>query len=204
MSIFDLFAEIAAEKKPSAISHLIVGLGNPGREYEWTRHNAGFLALDALAARVSASVSQSKYKALVGEAMVGGARVLLMKPQTYMNLSGEAVVAAASFYKIPPEKIIVLCDDISLDVGVLRIRRKGSAGGHNGLKNIIAHLNSDAFLRVKIGVGKNEYENLIDWVLGAFPTAQRDTVLDSAARTVQAVELLVQGEIERAMNTYNG
>ena len=204
MSIFDLFAEIAAEKKPSAISHIIVGLGNPGKEYEWTRHNAGFLALDALAKRVGASVSQSKYKALVGEAMVGGARVLLMKPQTYMNLSGEAVVQAASFYKIPPEKIIVLCDDISLDVGVLRIRRKGSAGGHNGLKNIIAHLNSDAFVRVKIGVGKNEYENLIDWVLGAFPTAQREAVLDSAARTAQAAELLVQGEIERAMNTYNG
>ena len=204
MSIFELFAEIAAEKKPSAISHIIVGLGNPGREYEWTRHNAGFLALDALAKRVGASVTQSKYKALVGEATVGGAQVLLMKPQTYMNLSGEAVEQAASFYKIPPERIIVLCDDISLDVGVLRIRRKGSAGGHNGLKNIIAHLNSDAFLRVKIGVGKNEYENLIDWVLGAFPTSQRDTVLDSANRTAQAVELLVQGEIERAMNTYNG
>ncbi len=204
MSIFDLFAQIAPKKPTGPVTHLVVGLGNPGKEYEWTRHNVGFMALDALAKDCGVSVTQAKFNALVADATVGEHRVLLMKPQTFMNLSGEAVGAAASFYKIPPEQIIVLSDDVSLDVGILRIRRKGSAGGHNGLKNITAHLNSDAYPRIKIGVGKNEYPNLVDWVLGAFPTSQRDAVLDAAARAAKAVTLLVQGKIDLAMNTYNG
>ena len=144
-NIFDLFRTIgSSQSTASPVSWLVVGLGNPGKEYESTRHNAGFMAIDAIAAKAGADVTRLKDKALVGEASLGETRVLLVKPQTYMNLSGEAVAAAASFYKIPPERVLVLCDDVSFDVGFLRFRKKGSAGGHNGLKSIIGCLGSDA------------------------------------------------------------
>ena len=157
MSVFDIFAKLDREKTAKAtqpMEWLVVGLGNPGAKYEGTRHNAGFRALEGYCSRTGQKIDKIKYKALIGEGMLGGARVLFMKPQTFMNLSGEAVRDAAAFYNIPPERVIVLSDDISLDVGALRVRAKGSAGGQNGLKNIIQHLGTDEFPRVKIGVGQ--------------------------------------------------
>ena len=140
-------------KRPGPVEWLVVGLGNPGPKYEWTRHNMGFLVIDKLAERESIPVQRLKFKALTNTAVIGGRSVLLIKPTTYMNLSGEAVGQAARFYKIPPERVLVISDDVALPQGKLRVRRSGSAGGHNGLKNIIAHLGSDQFPRVKVGVG---------------------------------------------------
>ena len=136
-----------------SFDYMIVGLGNPGKQYETTRHNAGFICLDLLSEKHGIKVNKLKFKALIGDGRIGGVRCLLLKPQTFMNLSGEAVREAADFYKIPPERIIVICDDISLEPGKIRIRRKGSAGGQNGLKNIILHLNGDNFPRIKVGIG---------------------------------------------------
>ena len=155
---------------PSNFDYMIVGLGNPGKQYESTRHNAGFICLDLLAEKYSISVKKLKFKSLLGEGRIEGKRCLLLKPQTFMNLSGEAVRDAAEFYKIPPENIIVIYDDISLDPGKLRIRRKGSDGGHNGMKNILYHLKSDGFPRIKVGVGAkpNPEYDLADWVLSRF------------------------------------
>ena len=174
MSIFDLFAQISKETPHAGpIQRLVVGLGNPGLEYARTRHNAGFLAVDTLAKQANASLQQMKFRADCGEAMLGGVRCLLMKPVTYMNNSGEAVAAAAEFYKLKPEQVLVLYDDISLPPGKLRIRRKGSAGGHNGIKSIIALLGSDEFPRIKIGVGAkpNPAYDLADSVLSIFQEA---------------------------------
>lgn len=172
MSIFDVFARLEKEKasKEAAsgpIEWLIVGLGNPGAKYDGTRHNAGFRALEHYCKVSGQKIDRMKFKALVGEGQFGGARVLFMKPQTFMNLSGEAVRDAAAFYKLDPSHIIVLSDDISLDVGRIRVRGKGSAGGQNGLKNIIYHLNTEQFPRVKIGVGAKPHPDydLADWVL---------------------------------------
>ena len=151
--------------------YIIAGLGNPGSKYEMTRHNAGFLAIDLFAIEKEINIKRLKFHSLVGEVKIGEKKCLLMKPQTFMNNSGEAIAEAAKFYKIPPEKIIIISDDVSLDVGTIRIRRKGSAGGHNGLKSIISLLGSEDFPRIKIGVGKKpapEYD-LVDWVLGRFP-----------------------------------
>lgn len=176
--IFDLFKKI--EKKDALasepVSYLIVGLGNPGDKYFLTRHNAGFLTLDYFAQKCNVKIDRLKYKSLCAEANIGGKRVLLMKPQTFMNNSGEAVAAAASFYKIPPENILVIFDDISLPVGRMRVRRNGSAGGHNGIKSIIAHLSSDAFPRIKIGVGEKPHPDfdLADWVLSEFSKDDRE------------------------------
>ena len=157
-------------KKAGPVEWLVVGLGNPGPKYEWTRHNVGFLVVDALAERLGVPVQKLKYKALTNTAVIGGRSVLLMKPTTYMNLSGESVGQAARFYKIPPERVLVISDDVALPQGKLRIRRSGSAGGHNGLKNIIAHLGSDQFPRLKVGVGGKPYpdSDMADWVLGKF------------------------------------
>ena len=191
--------------KPTGISWLVVGLGNPDKKYQKTRHNAGFMALDEIAASLSAGVTKKKFDALVGEAVIAGQRVLLMKPQTYMNLSGTAVEKAASFYKIPSERIIVLFDDISLPPGKLRIRRKGSHGGHNGIRNIIDYLQSDQFPRVKIGVGEKPHPSydLADWVLSVFKQDELEAVQQAAGHCLEIVELMIKGQTDKAMNLYN-
>ena len=184
---------------------ILVGLGNPGLKYEDTRHNAGFMALDTLAERLNVPVKKLQFKSLTGIASIAGENVLLMKPQTFMNNSGEAVGEAMRFYKLPPERVIVLFDDISLPVGGLRIRRKGSDGGHNGMKSIILHGNSDAFPRVKIGVGAKphpDYE-LADWVLSRFTREEGEQLEPALADAGRAAELMVGGEFDRAMNLYN-
>lgn len=188
-----------------AVEFIIVGLGNPGREYESTRHNAGFLAVDNLADRLGVKVDRLKFKSLCGDAMIGEHRVLLMKPSTFMNNSGEAVREAMRFYKLTADHLLVLFDDVSLDVGRLRIRRQGSDGGHNGIKSIIYLIGADDFPRVKIGVGKKPHPDydLVVWVLGKFQKADGellDKVFDTAA---EAAVLIVSGEIETAMNRYN-
>ena len=189
----------------SNIEYLIVGLGNPGRQYENTRHNAGFIALDYLADELYAKVNRIKFKSTVGEATLSGHRCLLMKPSTFMNLSGQAVTEAMRFYKLPPEKVIILCDDINLDVGNIRIRRKGSDGGQNGVKNIIYLSGSDAFPRVKIGIGKKPHPDydLKDWVLSRFTDKDKIVLKDTLPKIVDAVRLIVNEDIDRAMNLYN-
>lgn len=188
-----------------AVSFLVAGLGNPSPKYDCTRHNAGFLAIDTLAENLGVKIDRLRFKSLCADVMIEGERVLLMKPSTFMNNSGEAVGEAARFYKIPPEHVIVLFDDVSLDVGRLRIRRKGSDGGHNGIKSILYHLESDNFPRVKIGVGQKPHPDydLADWVLGRFD--KRDTaLLDEAFRNAaQAARMIVAGKISEAMNLYN-
>lgn len=193
------------KKNNSAYDYIIVGLGNPGAKYEMTRHNAGFLAMDLLAIEENLNIKKLKHHSLVCDAVIAGKCCLLMKPQTMMNNSGEAVGEASRFYKIPVENIIVLYDDISLDVGQTRIRRKGSAGGHNGIKSIISHLGSENFPRVKIGVGKKptpEYD-LVNWVLGKFPKEAQNDLKAALENTVKAVRLIVDDDIDRAMNLYN-
>ncbi len=184
---------------------LIAGLGNPGKKYEFTRHNAGFLFIDVLAGNLDVKVNRLKFKSLLGDAVIGSRRCLLLKPQTFMNNSGEAVRDAAAFYKIKPENIIVVFDDTSLPCGSLRIRRKGSDGGHNGLKSIIYHLNSDNFPRIKLGIGEKKIAEmaLADWVLSPFnkdELKELRSVVDSACK---ALELMVEGETEKAMGLYN-
>lgn len=203
-SIFDLFKKIEKKEDMAPITHIIAGLGNPGGEYASTRHNIGFCALDFIAERMGARVDRAKFRALVGEGKIGGARVLLMKPQTYMNNSGEAISEAAAFYKIPPENIIVLHDEISFEPGVFRIRRKGSAGGHNGLKSIIAHV-GEGFPRIKIGVGKKptpEYD-LVNWVLGKLPKADSEEIEKRFPDIFASCELIVGGKTDEAMNKYS-
>ncbi len=192
-------------KKSGAYDYIIAGLGNPGAKYEMTRHNAGFLAIDMLAMKQNKEIKRLKFHALTCDAEIEGKKCLLMKPQTFMNNSGEAIGEAAKFYKIPPQNIIVLSDDISLDVGKIRIRRKGSAGGHNGLKSIIAHLGSEDFPRVKIGVGKkpNAYMDLADWVLGRFPKELEPQLKEALENSDGAISLIVQDKFDRAMNLYN-
>ncbi len=189
----------------NSIEYLIVGLGNPGRQYENTRHNAGFIALDYIADELGVKINRIKFKSTVGEASISGKRCLLMKPSTFMNLSGQAVTEAMRFYKIPPQKVIVLSDDISLDVGVIRIRRKGSDGGQNGLKNIIYLSGSDEFPRVKIGIGKKPHPDydLKDWVLSRFSDKDQKLVAERLPDIKGAVELIVDGDIDKAMNLYN-
>lgn len=189
----------------SSYDYIVAGLGNPGAKYEMTRHNAGFLAMDLLAINKNIDIKRLKHHSLVADVQIGGKRCLIMKPQTMMNNSGEAIDEAARFYKIPPENVIVVYDDISLDVGQTRIRRKGSAGGHNGIKSIIAHLGSENFPRVKVGVGKKptpEYD-LVNWVLGRFPKEQEKDLKTALENSVSALELIVSGDIDKAMNLYN-
>ena len=193
------------EYADNSIEYIIVGLGNPGRQYENTRHNAGFIALDYIAEELGVKVNRIKFKSTVGEARIGGKRCLLMKPSTFMNLSGQAVTEAMRFYKIPPERVIVLSDDISLDVGVIRIRRKGSDGGQKGLQNIIYLSGSDRFPRVKIGIGKKphpDYE-LKDWVLSRFTDKDQKLIAERLPDVMGAVEWIVRGDIDKAMNLYN-
>lgn len=185
---------------------LVVGLGNPGEKYENTRHNVGFLTVDELAERARVPVQKLKHRALTNTLEVGSVKVLLMKPVTYMNLSGEAVRPAADFYKIPPEHIIVISDDTALDVGKLRIRKSGSAGGHNGLKSIIQHLGTDQFPRIRVGVGKKPHPDydLADWVLGKFQGEDRKAIAAAVERCADAVECYIKEGPDRAMNKFNG
>ena len=192
--------------KTSPLDFLIVGLGNPGRKYEESHHNAGFMALDDLAARLGASVTRAKFDALTGMAVLAGKKVLLMKPQTFMNLSGKAVGAAASFYKLQPPQVLVLYDDIALAPGKLRIRPSGSAGGHNGIKSIIGALGTQDFPRIRIGVGERRggEADLADFVLASFSTADRKLMLGRFDDVYEAAGLIVNGDVTAAMNRYNG
>ena len=206
MSILDLFRLIEKPKAPTVpITHLVVGLGNPGEEYERTRHNTGFLAVEAVAAAAGVRIDRAKFHALVCEATIGGVRVLLMKPQTYMNRSGIAVREAAAFYKIPPERVLVLHDEVNFDVGITRIRRKGSSGGHNGLKSIIGDLSSEAFMRIKIGVGKkpDPAYDLVDFVLGKFSEGDYARLMQTMPKITDAVGLILAGKIDDAMMKYS-
>ncbi len=206
--IFDLFKKIEAERKSASsnIEYIIVGLGNPGEKYSRTRHNAGFLAIDYLSQKYSADVKQLKFKSLTGDVKIGEHRALLMKPQTFMNNSGEAVGEAAKFYKIAPENIIVIVDDIYQAPGRMRIRKNGSAGGHNGLKSIIEHLGADTFPRIKIGVGEKpnpEYE-LADWVLARIPKADEEPMFKIFEATADCIPMLLDGKTDDAMGKFNG
>ena len=185
--------------------YIIVGLGNPGREYEGTRHNVGFLVLDKLAAKENISILEKKHKAIIGKGMAAGQKCVLAKPQTYMNLSGEAVREAAQFYKIPAERVLVIYDDVSLPVGKLRVRPSGSAGGHNGIKNIIAHLGTQDFPRIKIGTGApaGGGEEMVDWVIGVPSQAERKVLLESFERAILAAECVIEHGCQRAMNDFN-
>ena len=204
-NIFDLFSKIEKKESAAPVSFIIAGLGNPGDKYKDTRHNAGFIAVDYIADKLGVRVDRAKFQALVAEITLGAERGLLMKPQTFMNNSGQAIAEAAKFYKIPPERVIVLHDEISFDPGVIRIRRKGSSGGHNGLKSIIACLGSEDFPRVKIGVGKKptpEYD-LVDFVLGRFPKDAMAAIADRLPDILSASELVLAGRIEEAMNRFS-
>ena len=187
------------------VSWLVVFLGNPGLRYEGTRHNAGFMAADAFSRKHNVRISRVRFRALTAQCGIGGQQVLLMKPQTYMNLSGEAVGQAARFYKIPPEHILVLSDDITLPIGALRIRTKGSSGGHNGLKNIIEVLGTDAFPRIRIGVGSPPHPDYdtIDWVLSVFRDQDAEDMAEAASRAADAAECYIAEGPEKAMNRYS-
>ena len=192
-------------KRSGGISWLVVFLGNPGTKYEMTRHNAGFKAGDAMAKAQGAAINRSRFKALTGTCDIGGETVMLMKPQTFMNLSGEAVAQAVSFYKLAPDHVIVVSDEVALPIGKLRIRTKGSAGGHNGLKNIIALLGTDQFPRIRIGVGAAPHPDydMADWVLSSFKGKDAEDILAAAARAAEAVECYITKGADRAMNLYN-
>lgn len=184
--------------------YLIAGLGNPTREYEKTRHNVGFEAIDILADKAGTTVTEKKHKTLYGKGYIGGQKVILAKPQTYMNLSGESIREIADFYKIEPENIIILCDDINLSEGQLRIRLKGSAGGHNGLKNIISHLGTQEFPRIRIGVGeKPRGMDLADYVLGRFPKEQQAVMEEAYRDAAEAACMMIEDGADAAMNHYN-
>lgn len=194
-----------SKSKTPGVTWLIVGLGNMGGEYDHTRHNVGFDVLDALADQLDIPVQRLKYKALTNTAVISGEKVLLMKPVTFMNRSGEAVEQAASFYKVSPERILVISDEVALPPGKLRIRPSGSAGGHNGLKNIIAHLHSDQFPRIRVGVGQKPHPDydMADWVLGRPQGEDRKAIDDAVSRAAQAVECVVREGTDRAMNKFN-
>lgn len=188
------------------VEYLIVGLGNPGTQYEGTRHNAGFFAVDKAAEKAGARVDRLKFKGLCGAGAVAGKRVLFLKPSTFMNLSGQSVQEAMAFYKLPPERVLVVYDDISLPPGKLRIRRGGSDGGHNGMKNIIYLTGSDKFPRIKLGIGAKPSPqwNLADWVLSRFTQEERQLLDGAAQAACEAMELIAAGRIDEAMNRFNG
>ncbi len=208
MSVFDILKKLDEQKKPmptGPVEYIICGLGNPGTKYENTRHNAGFMALDTLAEELGADVKRLKFKSLTADVSVDGVHCLLMKPTTFMNNSGEAVVEALGFYKLPTQRLIVMYDDISLDVGRIRIREKGSDGGHNGIKSIIYLTGSDCFPRIKIGVGakpRPDYD-LADWVLGMFPKEQGGALETAFSNAAAAAKLITAGNAQQAMNKYN-
>ena len=192
------------EPMSSSVGYIVVGLGNSGTKYEGTRHNAGFITVDRLAEKLGVKIDRIKYKSLCTTCTIAGQKVLLMKPSTYMNNSGLAVTEAMNFYKVPPERVIVIFDDISMDVGRLRIRRKGSDGGHNGIKNIIYLSGSDQFPRIKLGVGnKPEKWDLADWVLSRFTESDYKRLTEAADKACEAVELMIDGQTDKAMNRFN-
>ena len=208
MGIFDLFKQIesgSAGNLHGTLTWIVAGLGNPGLEYENTRHNAGFLTMEELAKQCGAKLDQMKFKSDCGEAMLGEVRCLLMKPTTYMNLSGDAIAAAANFYKIPPEQVLVIYDDISLPPGKLRLRRKGSAGGHNGIKSIIAQLGTEEFPRIRVGVGAkpNPQYDLADWVLSKFSEEDMKALQPALEHAADAAKKIVSGDMNGAMNLYS-
>lgn len=208
MDIFELFKKIEnKENSPSAkaVTRMLVGLGNPGDKYKTTRHNAGFLALGYATEKWNCRATNVKFDSLVGECVISNERTLVVFPQTFMNNSGLAVAKAAKFYKIEPQNIIVVYDDISLDVGKMRIRKKGSAGGHNGIKSIIENLGSDEFPRIKIGVGKKPHADtdLADWVLSSFSNEEMKTLGNVFENTEKAITLINEGKIDKAMNDFN-
>lgn len=193
------------KKSSGGIQYLIVGLGNPDKKYRNTRHNTGFIAVDYMAKELGVEIGKKKFDSLTAEATLAGEKVLLMKPQTYMNLSGVAIEKAASFYKIPPENVIVIFDDISLPVGKLRIRRKGTHGGHNGIRSIIDYLQSENFPRIKVGIGERPNPNydLADWVLSTFKEDELKGIEEMASHCVDIAKLIIEGKIEQAMGKYN-
>ena len=208
MGIFDLFKQIesgSAGNLHGKLTWIVAGLGNPGLEYENTRHNAGFLTMDELAKQCGVKLDQMKFKSDCGEAMLGEVRCLLMKPTTYMNLSGDAIAAAVNFYKIPPEQVLVIYDDISLPPGKLRLRRKGSAGGHNGIKSIIAQLGTEEFPRIRVGVGAkpNPQYDLADWVLSKFSEEDMTALQPALEHAADAAKKIVSGDMNGAMNLYS-
>lgn len=208
MSIFDIFDQINKNKAPEpagAVEFIIAGLGNPGAQYENTRHNAGFMTVDTLAAKHSFEIKRLKFKSLTADVQIAGKRCLVMKPSTFMNNSGEAIVEAMNFYKIPIENVIICYDDISLEPGKIRIRRKGSDGGHNGIKSIIYLTGSQDFPRVKIGVGQKPSKDydLAGWVLGNFPSEDIPKMHEATDNACAAIEHIVGGNIDKAMNLYN-
>ena len=193
------------KKEDDRVMYIIAGLGNPTREYEKTRHNVGFEVIDVLADMLGTTVEEKKFKGCYGRGIIGGEKVLLLKPQTFMNLSGESIRAASDFYKVDPEHIIIIYDYISLDVGQLRIRKKGSAGGHNGIKNIIAHLGTQEFPRIKVGVGdKPKKMDLADYVLSRFSKEDRAAMEDAFKAAAKAVEVMITEGMDTAMNQFNG
>jgi PTH1 family peptidyl-tRNA hydrolase len=202
-----MFSFLHKQTTPAAapVEYIIVGLGNPGRQYENTRHNAGFFVLDTLADKLNVKIDRIKFKGLTCTTVLNGKGVLLLKPSTYMNLSGESVREAMQFYKIPPERVIVVLDDISLEPGKLRIRRKGSDGGQNGMKNIIYLTGKDTFPRIKMGIGAkpNPGWNLADWVLSKFSQSEGEALEQAADNACAALSLMVQGKEQEAMNKFN-
>lgn len=206
--IFDLFKKISSEKKSDTgnIEYIIVGLGNPGEKYTFTRHNAGFLTIDYISGKLGVKANKVKYKSLVCDTTIGTHRVLLMKPQTYMNNSGEAVREAADFYKIPAERIIVISDDVAQTPGRMRIRKSGSAGGQKGLNSIIVHLGTDQFPRIRIGVGEkpNPEYDMADWVLGKIPEADQEKLFSIFGCVNDCLPLMLDGKIDDAMGKFNG
>ena len=196
---------MALFKSAGGVQWLLVCLGNPGKDYENTRHNIGFMAADELEKREHTRINKLRYRALTGEVTIAGERVLVIKPQTYMNLSGESVKLAGGFYKIPPERVLVISDDVSLPLGKLRIRAGGSAGGHNGLKNIIQHLGTDQFPRIKVGVGAPEHpeHEMVNWVIGNFTPAEKKVVADAVGKALDAVECLIGRGVQEAQNRFN-
>ena len=205
MSIFDLFDKISTQSSGGKVEYVIAGLGNPGLQYENTRHNAGFMTIDKLAESLGVKIDKMKFKRLYADADINGKRCILLKPTTYMNNSGESVTQVLNFYKLSSENLIVIYDDISLEPGKLRIRRKGSHGGHNGMRSIIDLLGTDEFIRVKVGVGKKPHPdyNLADWVLGHFTKEQMNLMNQSIENASEAVKLIVQNKVDEAMNKYN-
>ena len=207
MSIFDIFKQIESERQSAggAVTHLVVGLGNPGDKYYNTRHNAGFLTMDFISQKLGVKVNKIKFKSLVAEAEMGGKKVLLMKPQTLMNASGEAVREAAAFYKIPMENIIVISDDINLDVGKMRVRKNGSDGGQRGLRSIITLMGSDAFPRVRLGVGKKPHPDydLADWVLSEFKKEEQELLFPCFEKAHDGIVKILGGDIDGAMQICN-
>jgi PTH1 family peptidyl-tRNA hydrolase len=204
--VFYIFNLRGRSRVPTgAPEYILVGLGNPGKKYEFTRHNAGYLCLDALAQNQHIKINRIKFKSLTGETTIAGHRCLLLKPQTFMNNSGEAVREAADFYKIPAEKILVIFDDTTLSFGNLRIRRNGSDGGHNGLKSIVTHIKSNQFPRIKIGIGTKPHPEmeLANWVLSSFNKKELTELRSTVEKAHEALELMVEGNFEKAMAKFN-